>query len=227
MSTKECTKCKEVKPLDDFYKIKKGAKIRSFCKKCDNKMSKAYKDRSKTHISSYNKQYKSERKTEISTYNKKYNVENRATIQKRQTAHAQNRLKIDPNFKMAKTLRNRICGLLKGEKSKTTRELTGCDFDFFVKWIRFQFDETMSFKNHGKVWHVDHVNPCNTFNLTDIVAQKQCFHWTNMRPLDAYTNQSRSHDTDLVEIAAHKKVVQKFLEFIKNDDIKYNYTMLI
>ncbi|UFX99850.1 hypothetical protein QKC54_gp0313 [Megavirus baoshan] len=82
METKECSKCTETKPIDNFYKIKNGTKIRSSCKKCDNIMSQSYKNRNKNHISSYNKIYKSNHKEEISDYNKNYNIINREKIQK-------------------------------------------------------------------------------------------------------------------------------------------------
>jgi len=42
----------------------------------------------------------------------------------------------------------------------------------------------MTWENHGfDGWHVDHIKPCTSFDLTDLEQQKQCFHYTNLQPL--------------------------------------------
>lgn len=41
----------------------------------------------------------------------------------------------------------------------------------------------MNWDNHGEIWEIDHIKPCDSFNLTDIEQQKQCFHYTNTQPL--------------------------------------------
>ncbi|AAV50518.1 putative prophage protein [Acanthamoeba castellanii mimivirus] len=226
METKKCSKCTEIKPIDKFYKIKNGTKIRSFCKKCDNIMSQSYKNRNKNMISSYNKKYKSKHKKQISDYNKNYNIINREKIQKRQTEQHKVRRKNDPNYKMSITLRNRIYKLLNGSNNKTTKELIGCDYNFFLKWLEFQFDDVMTFDNHGEIWHVDHVSQCNTFDLLDEEQQKLCFHWSNMRPLEKSINLGRPDERDYDDIKKHNKIVRAFLKQIKKNKEKYNFTLL-
>lgn len=44
----------------------------------------------------------------------------------------------------------------------------------------------MNWDNYGKKekqWSVDHIIPCAVFDLTDPVEQKQCFHYSNCRPM--------------------------------------------
>ena len=41
----------------------------------------------------------------------------------------------------------------------------------------------MNWDNHGEIWEIDHIKPCSLFNLIDIEQQKQCFHYTNTKPL--------------------------------------------
>lgn len=42
----------------------------------------------------------------------------------------------------------------------------------------------MSWDNYGyRGWHIDHIKPCSSFNLSDIKEQKKCFHYSNMQPL--------------------------------------------
>jgi hypothetical protein len=54
MENKVCTKCKEEKPVTDFYKrsdVKVG--VASICKKCDNTRSKEWKDNNKEKTKMY------------------------------------------------------------------------------------------------------------------------------------------------------------------------------
>ena len=51
----------------------------------------------------------------------------------------------------------------------------------------------MSWKNHGYYgWHIDHILPCAGFNLENTQEQKYCFHYSNMQPLWAKENLSKS-----------------------------------
>ena len=58
---------------------------------------------------------------------------------------------------------------------------------FFMKHIEKQFKPGMSWENHGK-WHIDHVKPCASFDLTQSEQQKACFSYLNMQPLWAIDN---------------------------------------
>jgi hypothetical protein len=46
----------------------------------------------------------------------------------------------------------------------------------------------MNWGNHGKYgWHIDHIKPCASFDLTKPEHQRECFHYTNLQPLWATT----------------------------------------
>ena len=104
----------------------------------------------------------------------------------------------DPAYRFSENMRNRIKSGIKsskGTKQTKTTELLGCSIEKARKHIESQFTEGMSWDNYClDGWHIDHIKPCNTFDLTDPDQQKKCFHYTNLRPLWAKDNLSRPRD---------------------------------
>ena len=96
----------------------------------------------------------------------------------------------DPHYKIKKNLRSRFRHALKRSKDGKavkcghTLDMLGCSMDFFIKHIEEQFEPGMSWSNHGfSGFHIDHVIPCASFDLTDPEQQKKCFHFSNMQPM--------------------------------------------
>ena len=104
-----------------------------------------------------------------------------------------NRYKNDPAYKILCSLRNRIRKVLNGKsKSQSTMKLLGCDINTFIKYIESQFIEGMNWNNYNLYgWHLDHIKPCSSFDLTKPEEQKKCFHYNNLQPLWAKDNLSK------------------------------------
>ncbi len=84
---------------------------------------------------------------------------------------------------------NRITGI---KKTRRTEELLGCTIEKCKIYLESLFKEGMSWDNYGyRGWHIDHIEPCSSFNLTNIEEQKKCFHYTNLQPLWAKDNLSK------------------------------------
>jgi len=128
--------------------------------------------KNKLRILKMRKIYESEHKNEINKYN-------------------QNRRKININYRIAHNLRNRVLKVLKGiNKSESTINLIGCSINLLKLHLQSKFRPGMSFKNYGK-WHIDHIRPCASFDLSKPAEQKKCFHYTNLQPLWAKDNREK------------------------------------
>jgi hypothetical protein len=91
--------------------------------------------------------------------------------------------------KIRKQIRNRlahrISNCLKSKflkKMNFTEKIIGCKIQFFLGYLESKFTKGMTWENRSD-WHIDHIIPCNQFNLIDIKEQYKCFHYTNLRPL--------------------------------------------
>jgi hypothetical protein len=122
----------------------------------------------------------------LNKYQKEYRNKNRKKINKLYNRRYKIRYKEDPNFKIAKNLRNRMNKIFKGiSKSTNTLELMGVSSVKEIKnHIEKQFKPGMAWTNYCfKVWHIDHILPLFSFDLTKPECQRSAFHYTNLRPL--------------------------------------------
>lgn len=95
------------------------------------------------------------------------------------------------NVKMA--LRSRLKDLLRGKRnSATALSLLGCSLSDFVAYLTSRFKPGMSWSNYGlHGWHIDHIRPCASFDLSVESQRQECFHYKNMQPLWASENLSK------------------------------------
>ena len=186
---KICSGCDKEKNVDEFYKNKtRGDGLNGICKLCLKEYSNNHKD----NLSVYHHEYYSTHKEKY-----KYNAQKRKKYYDKNIIILREKHKIrynsDINFKLSINLRKRIYKALNGiNRAKHTIELLGCSIEEFKSHLEKQFDENMNWNNYGTYWHVDHIKPCASFNLSNEKEQKQCFHYTNMQPLEASENIRKS-----------------------------------
>jgi len=119
---------------------------------------------------------------------KKYYRKNRKKIQKRIYKYITNRRKNDLNFRTADVLRRRMRHALKGAlKKESALKLLGCTMSELWQHLESKFQPGMTRENYGQ-WHIDHIKPCASFDLTKDEEQAACFHYTNLQPLWAEQN---------------------------------------
>jgi hypothetical protein len=119
-----------------------------------------------------------------------------------QAIYKRKRRKIDINFKLLTLLRCRVYHALKGHsKSLHIRQLLGCSIDFLKQYLKRQFKSGMVWNNYGfNGWHIDHMRPCCSFNLSRVSEQRKCFHYTNLQPLWAKENRLKNRQDKLMRI---------------------------
>ena len=153
---------------------------------CRNKQ---YFDQHREQKREYDRNYYRTHKERHNTYSQYY----RKAFPEKNKMHRKRAylaMMADPNRKLKCTLRTRIQKVLKGQrKYEKTMKLVGCSIPELRQHLESQFLPGMSWENHGIFgWHVDHIKPCSSFDLTDPEQQRLCFHYTNLQPLWALDN---------------------------------------
>lgn len=92
--------------------------------------------------------------------------------------------------KLKRNLRTRLYGALKGNyKAGSAVSDLGCTIEELKKHLEYQFKPGMDWNNWSKDgWHIDHVKPLASFDLTDSIQFKEACHYTNLQPLWAFEN---------------------------------------
>lgn len=98
-----------------------------------------------------------------------------------------------PEVRVANNLRSRLRKLLKKRNisRKGKLALIGCSMDELISHLEMQFQPGMSWDNYGK-WHVDHIEPLCSFDLTNGDELKMAANFKNLRPLWAEENAKKS-----------------------------------
>ncbi len=188
--TKTCSVCQIEFPAttEFFHKCSFRSKygIKSYCKKCGNKkcLERYYKNREYNLIKQ--KEWHTKNRTKRTQQLKEYSYTNRHN----RNEYLKRKKKEDKQYHIMKNIRDRMRAAMKGRsKSKHTIELLGCSIEKLKVHLETQFTEGMSWDNYGKKgWHIDHIIPCASFDLTDPEQQKKCFNYSNLQPLWAEDN---------------------------------------
>lgn len=112
-------------------------------------------------------------------YNRHYAIKAKDRLRKKR----QERYANDPGYRLRLNLRNRLNAAVRNgcRAGSAVRDL-GCTVEAFVAYIANLFLPGMSWENWGK-WHLDHIKPLASFDLTDREQFLAACHYTNMRPL--------------------------------------------
>ena len=103
------------------------------------------------------------------------------------------RLLIDPCFKLKMRLRSRLKNAVIGDfKNGSAVQGLGCSIDEFKLYIQARFADGMTWDNWTTDgWHMDHIKPLASFDLTDRAQFLTACNFTNLQPLWALDNLSK------------------------------------
>lgn len=89
------------------------------------------------------------------------------------------------NYKLRFAIRNRMKAVIKGKRTARSADFDfGCSIEQLIAHIQSQFQPGMSWGNWKKFgWHIDHIRPLASFDLTDLQQIRAACHYTNLRPL--------------------------------------------
>jgi len=155
---RDCTQCGYVGPVDKFT----NHRIERICRACANAREARYRLRNPEKLRSW--------------------------------ARAQNkRLKSNPAklipHRIRQLMQKAIARMARGETVKGGKwRYLGCTANEACAYMAQQFKSRMSWDNYGTAWHIDHVRPLASFDLTREDERKRAFHYTNLRPLWAKAN---------------------------------------
>lgn len=205
---KICSKCKNSKSFENFYKGKMNKDgYRNICKECVKKYQEENKEVKKEYLKKYKEINKEELKIKNKIYRKtnfdkisKWKKENKDYFIKYREDNKENirnyfkkRRNNEPIFRFKNNIRRLILHSFKRGKKNfkkidKTEVILGCKIEEFIDYISKKFTEEMTFENHGE-WHIDHIIPLATAKTEEDVILLN--HYTNLQPLWAKDNLSK------------------------------------
>jgi len=219
---KKCSKCKIKKPIIEFRKNKTTKNgYTYYCKDCLKPINKKDRIKHKEKRREYRIKYKKNHYQEIKNKEKEYRLKNRDKLnlkskkwrenhktyirnysqkrKKRRNKYERERREKDKTLKLINAIRKRMWEVLKGKKkSFSSLKLLGCSIKQLKQHLKNQFKIGMTWENYGRGWYdrqewqIDHIRPCASFDLSKASEQRKCFNYSNLRPLWAKENLSRS-----------------------------------
>jgi hypothetical protein len=162
-------------------KLRKKAYNKSYCKTyyTQNKnelniKGKKWKEKNKELVRKIQKQYRSINKEKLDKYNVEWKRKNKNNVQYNISCNLRRRLNkaLNRNYKSGSAVRD-----------------LGCSIDELKIYLESKFQSGMNWDNYGLYgWHIDHIKPLASFDLTDRNQLLEACHYTNLQPLWANDN---------------------------------------
>lgn len=201
---KTCTKCKIPKEINEFGKHKNCKDgYENVCKECSKQRSKNWYNNNQDKVKTHREKIKEKQhKLSLDWYNKnkeKARFQNQQWMlnnKEKYNEHHKKRYKEDIIYKLKKNIRSSLRAHLKSNKQYikhcSSIKLLGCVLEEYKQHLESQFKPEMNWSNHGEIWEIDHIKPCDSFDLTQLEEQQKCFHYTNLQPLFKTTEIAKS-----------------------------------
>jgi hypothetical protein len=208
-STRGCIMCNRIHEKkyssSKHGKLMRLLKARRYRKNNLEKIQKRERARSKTpefkkRVSEYNKKRNQlpHVKADMRIRNKAYRKKHLKRLLQKDRDYRKNVRMKNPIYIIKELCRRRILLALDnkgGQKSESLIKLLGCSIEKYIVYLEKQFynhpktNKKMTWKNRGlKGWHIDHIIPLHSFNLTKQSQQLKAFNYKNTQPMWAEYN---------------------------------------
>lgn len=117
--------------------------------------------------------------------NKKRELRQTQEYKNRVNTYRKERYHRDDNFKLSCVVRSHLNRIAKCSYSKIDYSMNE-----LKQHLELQFQEGMSWDNHGE-WHIDHIKPLASFDLTREEERRVAYSIDNLQPLWAKDNLSK------------------------------------
>lgn len=199
VDNKRCTVCAAL--THKKYYLKDAVKHR--------KVALQYREDHLEERKAYDKKYYTAHKGQKHEYNislrrAKYRAEHRDELREKQRLYRKDhkemlvqkrtkKLATNPVFKLGCTLRARLRLALRNEqKAGSAVHDLGCTTAELKTYLESKFQPGMTWDNWSRGgWHVDHIKPLSSFDLSDRQQFLEACHYTNLQPLWAEENLSK------------------------------------
>ena len=196
MQSKICNNCKINLYISEFYYRRGRKKYLNKCIKCINMHHKEYYKCNKKERKKYAENYIKTHKNEISENKKDYYQKHKSERKEYEKRRIENNL----NYKIARNLRIRMSDAIRNNRAGSAVNDIGCSIEELRIHLESKFyshratGEMMNWDNYGYYgWHIDHIVPLSSFDLTVREQFLKAAHYTNLQPLWAQDNFIKSN----------------------------------
>ncbi len=149
-----------------------------------------------TSLALYYQKNKEKLKERSNAYRQSHKKERNVYLEKRRAvnnARRRTRFREDIKYKLACVLRARLTWSVKAnQRSGVAIRNLGCSIEDLKKHLEGKFTSKMSWSNYNyRGWHIDHIKPLVSFDLTDPEQLKEACHYTNLQPMWGVENISK------------------------------------
>lgn len=209
-SVKYCAKCGTYKTLQFFNKCKSNKDGLDYtCRECSIIKSKKsyqlhrekriaesknYAKNNREQRTKYKAMWRNKNKERANLAQKIWREKNRETFNIKRNLYMKTFIKNNINYKISKSLRGRLRSAIKtnAKLGSAVKDL-GCSIEEFKIYLESKFQHGMTWENWSiDGWHIDHILPLSSFDLTDPEQFKTAVHYTNLQPLWAKDNLSKN-----------------------------------
>lgn len=158
------------------YYAKNKERIRHKCTPEETAYNRRYYLLHKQDIQNKTRLYRTNNSEKYSEYFKK--------IYKQNTLH---RISVNLRTRLNNSLKT-----TKTRKNNKTMDYVGCSKEFLINYLKYKFVKGMTWENKN-LWHIDHIRPLSSFDLTEESQLFEAMNYKNLQPLWAKDNIKKSN----------------------------------